>query len=128
MQQLSGVTAIEITEHSEFGPRIILFVQARYTHEGTTYDLGDWALLTDARKKLCAYELRSGVLEEGLRRPPVYRNGLQFCFGKSEGRIKQLFENGQLVEGFSVAVASIQHINEGHRAWIPETFRVAKSS
>ncbi len=127
LRQLSGVTDIEITEDGQYGPQIVLIVHARYTQESTTYDLGDWALITDASDRIAAYELRSGMLEGCVRRAPAYRIGLQFCFGKSQHHIEQLFKKGQLVEGFAVAVASLQHINEEDRALVPETFRVLTS-
>lgn len=125
LRQLTGVIAIEISEHPELGQQITLIVQARYTYEGTTYDLGDWALTTNARHELTAYEVRSGVLERCPRRAPVYRIGAQFCFGDTKDHVRRLFRDGQLVEGFSIAVASLQHINEEDRALIPRSFRIA---
>lgn len=101
-----------------------VLVCARFAHEETIYDLGDWDIQVSPIRGLRAVELRAGVRPDWpFGRYPVYRLGDgSFCFGEHSAEIGAAMKQGRILEAVQLAVMYIQSVNVEHRTDIEKAF------
>lgn len=102
-----------------------VLVQARFVHEGITYDLGDWELII-RQTGFTTVEVRTGTkVDWHFWAHPIYRlpNG-EFCFGATQAGITALLLENKICDAVLLAIECLCNINEKDFENLPAAFKV----